>query len=321
MLALFLDHVRVDAYAPQGWHHHDIARAVDIRKNDFRRVARDDFRIEDDAGETSEVSIFGGGGYGEDAGEVFVEVGRDIGGAEPTDFGDDRGIVRRQDLAAVAEAALEAVIVGRIMARRDDHAGMRAQVADGETQLRRRAGADEEISFPTQRAPGAGNELSEVAGEVADIMGDDQTRPGLGGGDMLPETEDGAEDIDVIEAGGTDGGAHGQSLGIELVGGRDPTHGTAAHAARAKRDPFIETVLEFGPSLLNAEILQGGERLGRQGPRAKPFPGVSQTGRGNLTLGLGGLEAQKKGGGGAHESTHPCPPGGGDKPVGGGAGG
>ena len=133
VLALLLDDVRVDADAAEGGHDHDVAGAMDIREDDLRRVARNDLGVEDDAGEAGEIGVFGGGGHGEHAGQIRLEVGSDIGRAEFGDFGDNRGIVRREHLPAVAEAALEAVIVRRIMTRGDDYAGMGAEMTDRET--------------------------------------------------------------------------------------------------------------------------------------------------------------------------------------------
>jgi hypothetical protein len=185
---------------------------------------------------------------------------------ELADFGDDRHVVRRKHLAAVAEAALEAVVVGRVVTGRDDHAGMRAEVTDREAQLRRRAGTDEEIGFAAELRPGARDQLGEVAGEVTDVMGDHEAGDGLRGGHMLPEADDGAEDVDIVEAGGADGRADRQPLGVDLIGGRDPADGPPAHAPRAEGDTFIETVLEFGPGPTVTEVVERGQGLGRQGP-------------------------------------------------------
>ena len=226
-----------------------------------------------------------------------------------------------EDLAAVAEAALEAVVMGRVMARRDDHAGMGAEVADREAQLRRRTRAGEEVGLAAEFAPGAGDELGEVAGEVADVMGDDEAGAGLGRGDMLPEADDRAEHVDVVEAGRTDGGADRQALGVDFVGCGDPADRPAAHAAGTEGDALVESVLDFRPGAPVAQVLQGIDRGGRQSPGAEPIPGVGEAGGGDLPLALGGLEERKDGGGSAHESAHTCPPGGGDKPVGGGGGG
>jgi hypothetical protein len=130
MLALIFDDVRIDAHAAQRRHDHHVARAVHVGVDDLRRVTGDDLGVQHDAGETGEVGVFRRGGHGEHAAEVLLEVGSDVGGADLADFGHDGGVVRGQDLAAVAEAALEAVVVGRIAAGRDDDAGMRAEVPD-----------------------------------------------------------------------------------------------------------------------------------------------------------------------------------------------
>ena len=321
MLALLLDHVRIDAHAAQRGDDHDVARAVDVGEDHLRRVARDELRVEPHAGEAGEIGVLRGGRHGEHAGEVLLEIRRDVGGAESADFGDDGGVMRRQDLPAVAEAALEAVVVRGVVAGRDDHAGMGAEVADGEAQLRGRTRAGEEVGLAAELRPGAGDQFGEVTGEVADVMGDHEAGAGLRGGDMPPEADDGAEDVDVVEAGRTDGGADRQALGVDFVGRGDPADRPAAHAAGAEGDALVETILELRPRASVAKVLEGLDRGGRQGAGTEPIPGVGEAGGGDLPLGLGGLEERKDGGGSAHESAHTCPPGGGDKPVGGGGGG
>ena len=149
-------------------------------------MARNNLGVEDDASEAGKISVFGRSRHGEHAGEIRLEIRSDIGGAELADFGDDRGVMRGEHLAAVAEAALEAIIVGRIVARGNDDAGMGAEMADREAQLRGRTGTDEEIGFTTEFTPSAGDEFGEVAGEMADVVRDDEAGAGLGRRNMLP---------------------------------------------------------------------------------------------------------------------------------------
>ena len=186
------------------------------------------------------------------------------------------------------------------MAGRDDHAGVGAEMADREAQLRGGAGAGEEVGLAAELRPGSGDQLSEMTGEVTDVMGDDQAGARLGGRDVLPEADDGAEDVDIVEAGRADGGADRQALGIHFIGRRDPAHRPAAHPPGTEGDSLIEAVLELGPGPAFAEIAQGGQSLGRQGPRAEPIAGVSQAGGGKLPLVLGGLKERKDSGRGAH---------------------
>ena len=314
MLALLLHQMRIDADATQGGHDHDVARPVHVGEDDLGRVPRDDLRIEHHAGEAGEVGVLGRGRDREHAGEVLLEIRRDVGRPELADFGDDGGVMRRQHLTPVAEAALEAVVVRRIMTGRDDDAGMGAEVPYRETELRGRAGAGEEVGLAAELRPGAGDQLGEMSGEVANVMGDDQAGAGLGGRDVLPEADDGTEDIDVIEAGRADRGAYRQPLGVDLVGGGDPADRPATHPPGAESDPLIETVFEFGPGAAVAEVPEGGHGLGRQRPRAEPIPGVGKAGGGKLALLLGGLEERKDGGGGAHVSPILTRPGAGTSP-------
>ena len=149
------------------------------------------------------------------------------------------------------------------MTRGDDYAGVGAEMTDRETQLGGRAGADEEIGFAAELAPGTGDELGEVTGEMADVVRDDEAGPGLGRRDMLPESDDRAEDVDVVKAGRADGGADREPLGVELVGGRDAADGATAHAARPESDTLVETVLDLRPGTAVAEIFQGIDGGGR----------------------------------------------------------
>jgi len=121
----------------------------------------------------------------------------------------DRNVVGGRDLPAVREAALEAVIVRRVVAGRDDHARVGAEVADREAQLRRRAGIGEEVRLAPQLGPGRGEEFRKVAGEMPDIMGDHEPGGRMLGGDLAPEAEPGAEDVEIIQASRADGGPDG----------------------------------------------------------------------------------------------------------------
>jgi hypothetical protein len=149
-------------------------------------MARNNLGVEDDAGQAGKISVFSGGWYSEHSGEIRLEVRSDIGGAELADFGDNRRVMRREHLAAVAEAALEAIIVGRIMAGRNHDAGMSAEMADRETQLWGRTGTNEEIGFTTEFTPSAGDEFGEVAGEMADVVRDDEASAWLSRRYVLP---------------------------------------------------------------------------------------------------------------------------------------
>ena len=86
---------------------------------------------------------------------------------------------------------------------------MGPEMADREAQLRGRAGADEEIGVATELAPGAGDEFGEMAGEMADIMRDDEAGAGLGRRDMFPEADNRAQHVDIVETSGTNGSADG----------------------------------------------------------------------------------------------------------------
>ena len=322
MLQLFMHEVRVQAEAAERRDHGHVAGAVQVGVDDLRRMARHQLRLEDDAGHAGQVSLLGDAIDDAHAGQVLLEVGRDIRRPELADLRDDGDVVGRGHLAAVAEAALEAVVVRRVVAGRDDDAGLGPQMPHREAELRRGTRAGEEVGLATELRPGGGHELGEVPGEMADIVGDDDPRGRVRGGDVAPEAERRAQDVDVVQAGGPDGRPDRGAVGGEFVGGGDPADRPAAHAAGPEGDTLVETVLEFGPGAPGDEVgqrLQGG---GGQGARLEPPAGLTEGGGGQLALDLGGPEGgEEVDGGGAHGSRHPCPPGGGDKPGGGGGGG
>ena len=242
---------------------HHVARAVEIGENDLRGMARDHLRIEDDARQAGEVGVFGGGGDGLHLCETLLQVRGNIDRTEFADFGHDGRIIGREHLSAVRETTLKTIVVERIMARRDNHPGVRPKMADGETQLRRRTRARKEVSLTAQFAPGARNQFGEVTRKVADIVGDDEAGTGLSGRDVAPEADDGAEYINIIKTRRADGRADREPFGIEFVGGRDPADRATPHPARPEGDAPVESILELGPGALGAEILQGGDGFGR----------------------------------------------------------
>ena len=154
----------------------------------------------------------------------------------------DGDVIGRRDLPAMGETALKAVVVRRVMAGGDDHAGLSTQVTDREAQLRRGAGTGEEVSLAAQLGPRGGQQLREVAGEMPDIMGDHEPRGGILCGGLTPEAQAGAEDVKVIQASRADCGQDGQASGIEFISGADPADCAAAHPPGAKGDTLIETI-------------------------------------------------------------------------------
>ncbi len=179
VLGLLGDERGLHAEPAKGGDDHDVAGAVQVGEDDAGGVPAQDLGIGHARAQAVEVGGLGGGGNGARGRAVGGGQGRDRAGAERLDAGDDRGVVGRQDLAAVAEVALEAVVVGRVVAGGDDDAGVGAEMPDGEAELRRGARAVEQPRLAAEGAPGRGDRLGERAREVPDVVGDDQARGGL----------------------------------------------------------------------------------------------------------------------------------------------
>ena len=301
MLELLVDDEGVEAHATESGDNHDVARAVEIGVDDLRRVAGKHFLVHDQGGEARQVGVFGGGRHREDAREVLLQVRLHVDQADAADLLDDRDVVGRSHLPAIGEAALEAIVVRGIVAGRDDHAGVGAEMTDREAQLRRGARVGKQVGFAAQLRPGRGQQLREMAGEMADVMGHHEARGGRLGGDLAPEAEAGAQDVEVVQAGGPDRGPDRQAGGIEFVRGADPADGAATHPPRAEGDPLVETVFELSPSPLGDQVGQGLHRGRGQRPRFEPTGCIGQGGSGKLALGFGRLEGGKDGVGSAHD--------------------
>lgn len=267
MLELFFDEGDVDAEFFEGRDDHDVAGAVDVGVADFEAGGADGFGVEDGFGEGIEVKLFDIGGDVSDAVEIDVEILRDIGEGDGVDVVDDGFGVGRDDLSAVGEVAFEAVIVGWVVAGGDDDAGVGAEGADGEAELGSGARSVEDVSFAAEPGPDACGEFAEVFGEMADVVSDDEAWGGVvlsvlhkPTGDVSEETECGANDIEVVEVGGTDGGVFGCAEGVAGSGfGRwgDFTDGAAAHSAGAESDFFEKAVVEFAPFIGGDEFFDG----------------------------------------------------------------
>jgi hypothetical protein len=111
VLALLIDHKRVEADPTEGRDYHDVARTMQISEDDLRGVAGEYFWVDDQSGEASQVGIFRGSWNDQDPREIFFEVRFDVGQADPADLFNNRDVIGRRDLPASGETALKAVIV------------------------------------------------------------------------------------------------------------------------------------------------------------------------------------------------------------------
>ena len=173
--------------------------------------------------------------------------------------------MRRRDLCAVDEVRLEAVVVWRIVARGDDHAGVRLVMAHRKAELRRRARAVEDERLAPESDPGGRGEFAEMPGEMPHIVRDDDA--GLRRVPAVSEVfrhvavqaDHGAQEGEIVEQVAADVGVLGRALGVDLAGFRSrcfhPDR-AAAHAARAELEVAKETVVQFAPFPAGDQFLQ-----------------------------------------------------------------
>ena len=167
---------------------------------------------------------------------------------------DDAVGVGIDDLRAVVEVGLEAVVVRRVVAGGEDDAGIGAEFAHGEGKLRRRARAFEEIGVAAEIRADLGAELREIAREMAGVMGEDEHRLAVRSGELFrigDQAADGAAEVVEIHRRGADAGmlrAAVRSAGSLLRLGDDAADGASAQAAGAEGEGFEKAVVEFLPS-------------------------------------------------------------------------
>ena len=85
-------------------------------------------------------------------------------------LGDDVPVVGRGNLRAVGPVGLVAVVLLGVVRRRDDHARMALQLADGETQLGRRTQRVEKVNPEAVRGENVGHALGEHPRIVAAVV-------------------------------------------------------------------------------------------------------------------------------------------------------
>ena len=190
-------------------------------------------------------------------GRAARQVGHRPHGGDP---GGDLRVRGRDDLAAVAEVDLVAVVLGRVVAGRDHHAGRAAELADGVGEHRRRQRPGEQ----PDRDPGAGHHLGGVPGEVVaavpGVLPDDHRAGGARVLEVRRQARRGpAHDHPVhpVRA-GRDRAA--QARGAELQ--------RAGEAVRQVRERLVVTVLDRVDDLLRAR--PGWPRRGRRRSRRGP---------------------------------------------------
>ena len=118
--------------------------------------------------------------------------------------GDDLLIVGRDDLSAVPPIDFVAVIFGRVVARRDDDARGRLEMAHGKRQFGRRAQALEEIGADAVRRQDARRIERKFGRHMPAVIGDDGAPLFSGGMDIVRKTLRRLSDRVDVHAGGAD---------------------------------------------------------------------------------------------------------------------
>ena len=177
-------------------------------------------------------------------------------GGEGVHLGNHGLIVRGDELGAVVEVGLEAVVVSGVVGSGEHYARVGIQLADGEGNLGGGAGAVEQGAVATQVGGDAGAVFGEVAGEVAGVVAhhDEGLAAGAFGlhkaAHVGDETAHGATHVEVVHAGGAHAGELGAAIDAAvalLSGGHHGADGAATQTTCAECQGLVEAVVELGP--------------------------------------------------------------------------
>ena len=173
--------------------------------------------------------------------------------------GDDAGGFGFDELCAVVEVGFVAVVVWGVVAGGDDDAGLGAEVAHGKGEHGCGAGIREDVGVEALVVGNAGSEEAEFAGEVADVVCDDDGAffAGEAGSDVAAEAAGGTLDVGEVHHVGADGGFFGAGAlcgGTAFGAGNDFADGASAQAAGAEGKSAEEAVVEFGPGFTSCEF-------------------------------------------------------------------
>jgi len=203
-----------------------------------------------------------------------VLAGRERGGCagrDGVDASDDAARVRLDDLAAILEIHLVAVVFGRVVAGGEVDAGRGFRETDGERKLGRRSGALEEARVAAIFDDDLRRKFSELAGEMPRVVRDANRRnarpplarvkvPHVGG-----EAARGAIDVGEIHRIRARAGMLGASVwpARALLGCRHaPADRLAAESARSEGKRAKKAVVEFAPVPALEQLADGFARDG-----------------------------------------------------------
>ena len=186
---------------------------------------------------------------------------------EGVDLFDNTSGVGLDNARAVAEVHFEAVVVGGVVTGGEHDTGVGAELTDSEGHLRRGAAAVEEIDVSAVFDGDLGAFLSELGGEMARVVGENDagfaTEAGFGpvGLGIRDEATGGASDVVIVHGVRADAGVVGALVGggrTTLGGGDDLTDGASAQTAGAKLESLVEAVIQLRPLTGGGEFLDAG---------------------------------------------------------------
>ncbi len=247
--------------------------------DDFEGVlALDERRVEREGGQAVHVGLVDVGPHGNDTAAFGFRNRLVVFARNGVDALDDRRGVGFHDLAAVLEIHLVAVVFRRVVARSEVDARLRADVADGEGEFRRRARALEEVGVAAEVRDDFRGEFREFAREKAGVVAEADgwlARRAVFGMvvlDVVNESLGGTADVVGIHGVRAGAGELGpaERLGFAPLGlGDDGADSFAAQAAGAEREGAEKAVVQFRPVLFRDEFLDrgfvdGGGRAGEE---------------------------------------------------------
>ena len=231
----------------------DAAGPVDRGEDNAKRVLRaHEFKVEDERLEAREVSVIDFAIERGHAAPLFVRRGR----VRRVHFRDDAAGVRLDHLRAVVEVNLVAVVVRRVVARGDDYARARVQVAHRKGEFRRRTRPIENAGVATVFGRDVRRQSGEFTREKTRVVGDHEPRQTLDlfarepFVEVIDEALGGAPDALVVHHVRPHAGELRTPEFVRLAALRlshDLPDGAPADSAGAEGEGAIKAVVQFVP--------------------------------------------------------------------------
>ena len=275
----------------------DAAGPMDVGKDHLELLLLENCRVENRLVRHRQIGVVRRAAQHDDPRQVFGQERAQFLQRYGVHLVNDPLVVRRDDLGAILKIGFEAVVMRRIVARRDNDAAMRLQPAHGETELGRRPRRLKDEGNAAQARPAGGRQLAEVAREMPHIVSDDELRgvvadsPREVAVHVTIKADRGPHHREVIHH----VAAHRRMFGgaertqLARFASRGDDNRPPAHPAGAKLKELIEAVVQLAPCVSGNELVDAG-----RGPRresgAEPGRKILQSAWQQLAGGAGSTD-------------------------------